>query len=199
MNPLDTLVPRKDTPKIAMQLSKPMVGPSDKTSSGFELFQKMTAIGLEKLGSQILSLMSLDEIMGKTAEQIAFEGIAASIIQGRNKEGASSSAARTIAAVKSMANAMSIGRKERVATGIWNVNEKPLTADEILAFSLQKIEGMAVEALKVQADMAEEEAPFDVSALTGKDHDQPLASAIPLENGIKNYSLISSGTQLGDP
>ncbi|OMO54357.1 hypothetical protein COLO4_36509 [Corchorus olitorius] len=202
VNPLDSLVSRKDTPKLAMQISKPMVVPSDKSMSGFELFQKMAALGLDKLSTQILSTMPLDEIMGKTAEQIAFEGIASAIIQGRNKEGASSSAARTIAAVKSMVNAMSSGRKERISTGIWNVNENPLTAEEILAFSLQKIEGMAVEALKVQAEMAEEEAPFDVSALIGKDHgdkSQPLASAIPLENWIKNYSLISSEAELGDP
>ncbi|XVF56203.1 hypothetical protein PTKIN_Ptkin06aG0099400 [Pterospermum kingtungense] len=200
MNPFDSLVARKDTPKLAMQMSKPMVLPSDKTLSGFELFQKMAAAGLEKLSSKILSLIPLDEIAGKTAEQIAFEGIASSIIQGRNKEGANSSAARTIAAVKSMANAMRIGRKERIATGIWNVNETPLTAEEILAFTLQKIEGMAVEALKVEADMAEEDAPFDVSALIGKGQDQQLlGSAIPLENWIKNYSLISSEAQLGDP
>ncbi|XVE95890.1 hypothetical protein REPUB_Repub02eG0174200 [Reevesia pubescens] len=199
MNPLDSLVARKDAPKLTMQMSKPMVLPSDKTLSGYELFQKMAAVGLEKLSSQISSLMPMDELMGKTAEQIAFEGIASAIIQGRNKEGASSSAARTIAAVKSMVNAMSSGRKERIATGIWNVNESPLTAEEILAFSLQKIEGMAVEALKVQAEMAEEEAPFDVSALIRKDQDQPLASAISLENWIKNYSLLSSESQLGDP
>ncbi|KAE8701656.1 protein CUP-SHAPED COTYLEDON 3-like [Hibiscus syriacus] len=198
MNPLDSLVSRKDTPKLAMQLSKPMVIPSDKSLSGFELFQKMAAVGVEKLSSQILSSMPLDEIMGKTAELIAFEGIASAIIHGRNKEGANSSAARTIAAVKSTVNAMNTGRKERIATGIWNVNEHPLTAEEILAFSLQKIEGMVVEALKVQAEMAEEEPPFDVSALTGKtttqDH-QPLASAIPLEN----YTANACQTQLGDP
>ncbi|XVE75561.1 hypothetical protein DITRI_Ditri12bG0103400 [Diplodiscus trichospermus] len=199
MNPLHSLVARKDTPKLAMQMSISMVLPSDGSSSGFELFQKMAAVGLEKLSSQILSSMPLDELMGKTAEQIAFEGIASAIIQGRNREGASSSAARTIAAVKNMANAMNTGRKERIATGIWNVNENPLTAEEILAFSLQKIEGMAVEALKVQAEMADEGAPFDVSALSGKEQDQPLASAISLENWIKNYSSISSEAQLGDP
>lgn len=202
MNPLDSLVDRKDTPKLAMQMSKPMVFVQSDGSilSGFELFQKIAGVGLDKLGSQILSLMPLDELEGKTAEQIAFEGIASAIIHGRNKEGASSSAARIIAAVKNMANATSGGRKERIASGNWNVNENPLTAEEILGFSLQKIEGMAVEALKVQADMAEEDAPFDVSAipLENQDQDQLLASAIPLENWIKDFSLISSEDKLGD-
>ncbi|GKV33409.1 hypothetical protein SLEP1_g41928 [Rubroshorea leprosula] len=201
MNPLDTAVLRKDTPKLAMQISKPFVLPSDKQTSGFELFQRMAGDGLEELSSRILSLMPMDELMGKTAEQMAFEGVASAIIQGRNKEGASSSAARTIAAVKTMVAAISTGRKERILTGIWNVNENPLTAEEVLAFSLQKIEAMSVEALKIQAEMAEEEAPFDVSSVTGsgKHKDHPLSSSVPLENWVKNYGLNSSETELGDP
>ncbi|KAI3465478.1 hypothetical protein Pfo_022141 [Paulownia fortunei] len=197
MNPLDTIVARRDTPKLAMQMSKPLVIQSNKT--GFELFQKMAAIGLEELTSEMLSLMPMDELMGKTAEQIAFEGIASAIIQGRNKEGATSTAARTIATVKSMVTAMNSGRKERVSTGIWNVSEDPLTVDEILAFSLQKIENMAVDALKIQADIAEEDAPFDVSPLdaktttaSGKVYNHVLASAIPIEDWFKVDAIKSS-------
>lgn len=191
MNPLDTEVVRRDTPKLAMQISKPLVLPSDK-SSGFELFQRMAASGIEALSSEVLSLMPVDELMGKTAEQIAFEGIASAIIQGRNKEGANSSAARTIAAVKTMAAAMSAGRKERISTGIWNMSESPLSADEILAFSLQKIEAMAVEALKIQAEMAEEDAPFDVSPVSGN---STLSFAVPLEDWIKNSNNSSFGNK----
>ncbi|KAF5740978.1 Plastid movement impaired1 [Tripterygium wilfordii] len=199
MNPLDTLVDRKDTPKLAMQMSKPLVIQSQNSTNGFELFQKLAAIGLEEFSSQIFSLMPMEELMGKAAEQIAFEGIASAIIQGRNKEGASSSAARIIAAVKDMATAMSTGRRERISTGIWNVNENPLRAEEILAFSLQKIEAMAVQALKVQADMSEEEAPFDVSPLGEKGHDRPLDSAVPVEDWIKKYSLITPQKEVGEP
>lgn len=189
MNPLDATMSRRDTPKLAMQLSKPLVLPSLKSITGFEAFQKFATLGTEELGSAILSAMPIDELMGKTAEQIAFEGIASAIIHGRNKEVASSSAARTVTAVKTMAMAMTSGRKERIATGIWNINEDPLTADEILAFSLQKIEDMAIEALKIQADLAEEEAPFDVSPL--KDRENPLDSAVPLEDWMKTNGFLT--------
>ncbi|PPD95706.1 hypothetical protein GOBAR_DD07262 [Gossypium barbadense] len=87
---------------------------------------------------------------GKTAKQIAFEGIA--IIQGRNKEYAISSAVHNFVVVK-----------KRITTRIWNVNENTLTAEEI-----QKIEEMVVEALKLQAQMAREEPPFVVSTRNGK-------------------------------
>ncbi|KAK6937869.1 NT-type C2 domain [Dillenia turbinata] len=203
MNPLDTKMARKDAPKMAMQLSKPLILSSKKSISGFELFQSMAAIGLEELSSKILCSMPIDELIGKTAEQIAFEGIASAIIHGRNKEGASSSAARTIAAVKNMVTAMNAGRKERISTGLWNINEEPLPVDELLAFSMQKIESMAVEALKIQAEIAEEDAPFDVSAVTGKtdgkDPDHILASTVPLEEWLKKSKSETVKSETDEP
>ncbi|CAA3005837.1 Pentatricopeptide repeat-containing protein At4g36680, mitochondrial [Olea europaea subsp. europaea] len=172
MNPLDTAIAQKDTPKLAMQLSKPFILQSYKNR--FKLFQKMAAIGLEELSSQILSLMPLDELIA--------------IIQGRNKE----SAARTVTAVKSMVTAMNSGRKERISTRIWNVSEAPLTIDDILAFSMQKIEVNAIDALKIQTGKAEEDAPFDASPIDAKTigvnvkvYNHPLASAVPTEDRIR--------------
>ncbi|XP_043712869.1 protein PLASTID MOVEMENT IMPAIRED 1 isoform X2 [Telopea speciosissima] len=206
MNPFNNEVTRKETPKLAMQISKPLILPSHKSMSGFEIFQRMAALGIEELSSEILSSIPIDELIGKTAEQIAFEGIASAIIHGRDKEGASSSAARTIAAVKSMTTAMSTGRKERISTGIWNVSEQPVMVDEILAFSMQKIESMAIDALKIQADMADEDAPFDVSPLVegteiirGKDPSHPLASAVPFDDWLRNGGLTTSKGDPGKP
>ncbi|XP_042507312.1 protein PLASTID MOVEMENT IMPAIRED 1-like [Macadamia integrifolia] len=206
MNPFNVEVTRKETPKIAMQISKPLILPSYKSMSGFEILQRWAAVGIEELSSEFLSLMPIDELMGKTAEQVAFEGIASAIIQGRNKEGASSSAARTIAAVKSMTTATSTGRKERISMGIWNVNEEPVMVDKILAFSIQKIESMAVEALKVQADMADKDAPFEVSPLVEKtemimekEPSHVLASAVPLEDWLNNGGLTTSKDERGNP
>ncbi|XP_023760144.1 protein PLASTID MOVEMENT IMPAIRED 1 [Lactuca sativa] len=191
MNPLDNLMGKKDTPKLAMQISRPMV--LDSKLTGTEMFQEMAAMGFEKLSSEILQLMPIEEVEGKTAEQIAFEGIASAIISGRNKEGATSSAARAISTVKSMATGMTTGRKERISSGIWNMNENPLTGDEILAFSLQKMEEMAVEALKVQADITEgnANAPFDISP-NSKDNSSPLENAIPLEDWMKDNNIVTS-------
>ncbi|XP_074286762.1 protein PLASTID MOVEMENT IMPAIRED 1 [Silene latifolia] len=209
-NPFNVEISRKETPKLAVQLSKPFVLASDKSITGFDLFQRMAAIGVEELSSQVLTLMPIEEIMGKTAEQVAFEGIASAIISGRNKEGASSTAARSLATVKKIASSMTTGRKERVGTGIWNVREEPIPADEILSFSMQKIEAMAIDALKVQAGMAEDDAPFDVSPLSGKGltglQNNPLSSATPLDDWIKSEDIDESKTitvaiviQLRDP
>ncbi|XP_078151380.1 plastid movement impaired1 [Carex rostrata] len=185
MNPFDVEVEKKDMPKLAMQISKPFIITDQNLTNGFEFFQRLATVGVEELGSKLFNMAAMDELMGKTAEQIAFEGMASVIISGRSKEIASSSAARSVAALKTMGMASSEVRKQRILTGIWNAKEESVTIDEILAVSLQKIENMAVEALKVQADMAEEQAPFDVSALPNKSGEKDiLDSMIPPEEWV---------------
>ncbi|WVZ65802.1 hypothetical protein U9M48_015107 [Paspalum notatum var. saurae] len=165
MNPFDVPVERKELPKLAMQLSKPFILRGQKLpGGGAEVFQRLCAGGSEALCAKLGALISMDDVVGKTAEHIAFEGMASAIISARSKDlVASSSAAQSVSLLRTMSVAMSYGRQERIATGIWNAQEAPVTVDEILAFALQKIEAMAIEALKVQADMTDEQAPFEVS------------------------------------
>uniref|UniRef100_A0A0E0QUW0 C2 NT-type domain-containing protein n=1 Tax=Oryza rufipogon TaxID=4529 RepID=A0A0E0QUW0_ORYRU len=169
-NPFDIPVERKELPKLAMQLSKPVILRDQRLpGGGAELFQQLCAGGCEALFEKLAALVGTDEVVGKTAEQIAFEGMATAIISARSAAlGASSSAAQTVSLLRTMSSAMSDGRQERIDTGIWNAHETPVTVDEILAFSLQKIEAMAIKALKVQADMADEQSPFDVSPASEK-------------------------------
>ena len=193
MNPTNIELSRKETPKLAMQISKPMLLLDQKAASGFEIFQRMAAMGSEELSSKLLSLASLDELVGKTAEQTAFEGVASAVISGRNKEGATSQAAKSVAAVKNMATWLETGRKERILTGIWNSGEDPVTAEDILPVVLQKIEAMAIESLKIQADMADEEAPFDVFTLAGKDDPNPPLTSIA---ALEDSSQVTGGITL---
>ncbi|KAJ0966774.1 hypothetical protein J5N97_023691 [Dioscorea zingiberensis] len=203
MNPLEALMPKKETPKLAMQISKPLILGDLNQASGFEVFQRLASLGSEGLASNLLSLVAMDELTGKTAEQIAFEGIASAIISGRNKEGASSSAAKSVAILKLMAAEMSEGRKERIKTGIWNVKEEPVILEEVLALAMQKIEAMCIDALKIQAEMADENAPFDVSPVAGNNN--PLETASPVEEWVKSNAGKASSVvmmvlvQLRDP
>lgn len=204
MNPLDVLMPKREIPKLAMQISKPLVLGDENQANGFEVFQRLASLGSEGLASQLISLVAMDELMGKTAEQIAFEGIASAIISGRNKEVASSSAAKSVAVLKLMAAALSQGRKERIKSGIWNVKEEPVTMEEVLALALQKIEAMSIDALKIQADMPDEAAPFHVSPVTGMNN--PLDTAAPMEEWMENSNAGKTSSvslmvvvQLRDP
>ncbi|OEL28665.1 Protein PLASTID MOVEMENT IMPAIRED 1 [Dichanthelium oligosanthes] len=169
MNPFDLpLASRDGPPKLAMQVSRPFVLPGAMAATGFDVLQKMAAAGgADEVRGKLASLGGMDNITGKTPEQVGFEGIAEAVIGGRRTEGASSSASRSVRLVRKLATALSEGRSERVATGIWTAGDDPETLEEVLAFSLQKLEAMAVDALAVQAEMADEDAPFEVGAAAG--------------------------------
>jgi len=169
MNPYDLpLASRDGPPKLAMQVSRPFVLSSSLAATGFDVLQKMAAAGgADEVRGRLASLGGMDDIMGKTPEQVGFEGIAEAVIGGRRTEGATSSAARSVQVVRKLAAALSEGRSERVATGIWSAGHDPETLEEVLAFSLQKLEAMAVDALAVQAEVADEDAPFEVAAAAG--------------------------------
>ncbi|GJM99496.1 hypothetical protein PR202_ga16598 [Eleusine coracana subsp. coracana] len=180
MNPFDVPVAKKELPKLAMHLSKPFILRDQRLpNGGAEVFQRLCA-GSEALVSKLESLVAMDDVAGKTAEQIAFEGMASAIISARSSNDlmASSSAAHSVSVLRTMAAAMSPGREDRIATGIWNVHDAPVAVDEVLAVSLQKIEAMAVEAVRLQADMTEDKAPFVVSAEGGG---HVLDAAVPME------------------
>uniref|UniRef100_A0A0E0MA79 C2 NT-type domain-containing protein n=1 Tax=Oryza punctata TaxID=4537 RepID=A0A0E0MA79_ORYPU len=169
MNPFDLPLASGDAPpKLAMQVSRPFVLPSSMAATGFDVLQKMAVVGgADEVRDKVAKLGGMDNLTGKTPEQVGFEGIAEAVIGGRRTEGASSSAARSVRIVRKLAAAVSDGRSERVATGIWTAADDPETLEEVIAFSLQKLEAMAVDALMIQAEMADEDAPFEVAPAAG--------------------------------
>ncbi|KAK8938320.1 hypothetical protein KSP40_PGU020392 [Platanthera guangdongensis] len=155
MNPFDTeIIPTREAPKLTMQISRPIIMETSPEISGLEVFQNFAGMGLEELGIKLLSLTSIERRRSRSPLREA-------IVGGRNRELAKSAAAKSIAALKAMAVEMNAGRKEKI--GIWNVREEALVlVEETVSFSLQKMEAMAVDGLKLQAGVPEDEAPFDV-------------------------------------
>ncbi|KMZ76336.1 Plastid movement impaired1 [Zostera marina] len=186
-NPSEGEVQKKEAPKLAIQMSKPLIITDHKSNTGFELFQRLAAMGSEMLKSKLVSMSEMDDLTGKTPEQVAFEGVATSIISGRSdEEGANSSTAKLFATLKNMSSAMSSGRRERARTDVWKTGgekKQAVVAEELLAYSLQRIESMSVEALKIQAGMTGEEAPFEVFPVY--DNEFNLDSIVTLEEWMK--------------
>ncbi|XP_062205256.1 protein PLASTID MOVEMENT IMPAIRED 1-like [Phragmites australis] len=203
-NPFDLPLASKDgPPKLAMQMSRPFVLPGSMAATGFDVLQKMAAAGgADEVRDKVASLGGMDNLTGKAPEQVGFEGIAEAVIGGRRTEGASSSAARSVRLVRKLASAVYEGRSERVATGIWSAGDDPETLEEVLAFSLQKLEAMAVDALAVQAEMADEDAPFEVAAAAGDT--SVFDSLVPSEewsesSGSDGRVTLVVSLQLRDP
>ena len=90
------------------------------------------------------------------------------------------------------------------------MGDNPETLEEVLAFSLQKLEAMAMDALAVQAKVADEDAPFEVAAAagdasvfdtlvpsyvwsgSGSDGNVTLVAAIQVRNASRRYEAVGA-------
>lgn len=60
---------------LIMQVSTPVVVPAEMGSGIMEILQRLASVGLEKLSMQANKLMPLEDITGKTMQQVAWESI----------------------------------------------------------------------------------------------------------------------------
>lgn len=64
---------------LIMQVSSPVVMPADMGSGVMDILQHLASVGIEKLSMQANKLMPLDDVTGKTMQQIAWERLAPSL------------------------------------------------------------------------------------------------------------------------
>ena len=65
-----------------MQISNPVVVPAEMGSGIMDILQYLASIGIEKLSMQANKLMPLEDITGKTMQQIAWEAMP---VQGKER------------------------------------------------------------------------------------------------------------------
>lgn len=134
--------------RLVMHVSKPVVVPTEMGDNSVEILQRMAGMGTASMAAQAMKCMPLDDITGKTVGQIAFEGMASVI----TKHGHSEHKVNSVAA--------SWKPKSGGLQTLENIKEEYVSLDSIAPLAMQQIEAMALEGLKIQAEMAEEEAPY---------------------------------------
>ncbi|CAM6021551.1 unnamed protein product [Sphagnum balticum] len=169
--------------QLVMQVSKPVVVPADVGSTSMDILRRMAAAGVDGMADQAKLAMPLEDITGKTVEQIATEGFAAleggyeGHINSRSRQqlscleygsGASSPGFHLAERTKLRMAATTRGSSsKRNRNEVGRLSEDAFMSLEDLApMAMQKIEALALEGLKVQSDMAEHEAPFSVDPLS---------------------------------
>jgi hypothetical protein len=155
--------------------------------------RRMAAAGVDGMADQAKLAMPLEDITGKTVEQIATEGFAAleggyeGRINSRSSSrvlgsgdyrqqlscleygsGASSPGFHLAERTKLRMAATTGGSSSKCNSNeVGRLSEDAFMSLEDLApMAMQKIEALALEGLKVQSDMAEHEAPFSVDPLS---------------------------------
>lgn len=72
MNP-SLFMNAKSGGSLIMQVSSPVVVPAEMGSGTMEILQRLASVGIEKLSMQANKLMPLEDVTGKTMQQIAWE------------------------------------------------------------------------------------------------------------------------------
>ncbi|RID59559.1 hypothetical protein BRARA_F02780 [Brassica rapa] len=138
----------KDASRLIMQVSVPVVLVPELGSGVLEILQSLAASGIEGLCSEINALMPLEDIMGKTINEViedtAFE---------RNAHDCSS--------------------KENLGGFGSNMCSGYLPLDALASLAIDGIESLSVEGLKIQYSMSDQYPP-SVTAPKPMDHSEAL-------------------------
>ncbi|XP_074310715.1 protein PLASTID MOVEMENT IMPAIRED 1-RELATED 1 [Silene latifolia] len=180
---------------LIMQVSSPVVVPAELGSGIMDVLQQLASAGLEKLSVQANKFMPLEDITGKTMQQMAWE-VEASKRHVRpdgekRVKGASSSR-------KSKKSSSSSARDE--------VDSEYVSLEDLAPLAMDKIEALSIEGLRIQSGMSDEEAPSnitaqsigEVSALEGKRASSVSSMGLEGSAGLQLLNLKDNGTDYKD-
>ncbi|KAL2643013.1 hypothetical protein R1flu_010600 [Riccia fluitans] len=161
--------------RLMMQVSKPVVVPSEMGSTGLDIFRRMASGGLDVMALQAMTVMPLEDITGKSVHQIAYESTQAIEGSSYGQNYLTSSGYNSQMSPyegfesgrqsrRSRSGALSSSSR-RGSVGFSDPSDEFVNLEELAPMAMQKIEALAMDGLKIQADMTDESAPYSVDAL----------------------------------
>ncbi|MCL7029564.1 hypothetical protein MKW94_002333 [Papaver nudicaule] len=171
----------KNVGNLIMQVSSPVVVPAEMGSGIMDILQGLASIGIEKLSMQANKLMPLEDITGKTMQQISWE--AAPCLEAAERQvlmnhepGSGQDASgqrRKKAKGGSSAHRCSNSTMSSLSR---ESGSEYVNLEDLAPLAMDKIEALSIEGLRIQSGMSDEEAPSnispqamgDISALAGK-------------------------------
>ncbi|KAF9612567.1 hypothetical protein IFM89_002163 [Coptis chinensis] len=151
---------------LVMQVSSPVVVPAEMGSGIMEILQRLASVGIEKLSVQANKLMPLEDITGKTMQQVAWEAIPSLeaperqvLMQHESEAGTASGGAR-----KGKCSSSGNRSGHMNSSSIRNDSGSEYVSVEDLApLAMDKIEALSIEGLRIQSGMSDEDAPSNIS------------------------------------
>ncbi|XP_019417274.1 PREDICTED: protein PLASTID MOVEMENT IMPAIRED 1-RELATED 1-like isoform X2 [Lupinus angustifolius] len=187
---------------LVMQVSNPVVVPAEMGSGIMDILQCLASVGIEKLSMQAKELMPLEDITGKTMQQIAWEAMPAlegterpSHLQHDSITGLDTTSVQR--ELKGTAPGLKPNKISSSSVRNQTGSDSEFVSLEDLApLAMNKIEALSVEGLRIQSGMSEEDAPSNIvaqsigdniSALKGKGVD--VSGSLGLE-GAAGLQLL---------
>lgn len=140
--------------KLVMQVSKPVVLPAEMGSGTVDVLRNMASMGIENMALQAMTAMPLDELMGTSIEQIAMEGMAAG------------KASRIRGAFGAFRLRPTVKETPKTSQQLSDNKDAYVSLESLAPMAMPQLEFLAMDGLKIQAGMTEEEAPYALNAFS---------------------------------
>ncbi|XP_021729974.1 protein PLASTID MOVEMENT IMPAIRED 1-RELATED 1-like [Chenopodium quinoa] len=195
---------------LIMQVSSPVVVPAELGSGVIDILQNLASIGLEKLSVQASKLMPLEDITGRTMQQIAWEAAphvevseSQYMLQDERRDGLH------VSDGNKQVKQPSSGRKSKKTSASLYSDEAQsefVSLEDLAPLAVDKIEALSIEGLRIQSGMSDEEAPSnihaqsigEVSAVERKGITSIASMGLEGAAGLKLLALEDSGVDSDD-
>ncbi|KAG2300040.1 hypothetical protein Bca4012_011620 [Brassica carinata] len=135
---------------LIMQVSSPVVVPAEMGSGIMEILQRLATAGIEKLSAQANKVMPLDDITGRTMEEVLWETSPA-IDSGHREH---------------IPQRDTAAKPKKFGSSTCNNNSEYVSLEDLAPLAMDQIEALSLEGLRIQSGMSEEDAPSDITAKT---------------------------------
>lgn len=176
----------KSSGKLVMQISKPLVVPAEMGTETADILRNMASMGIENMAVQAMTAMPLEDITGRSVEQVAIEGMTAGSKSGhRLLEGSTGSRKDLMSR---------LDRKSR--TSSQNIVDDFVSLEDIAPMAMQQIEALAIDGLKIQADVIDDDVPFALNSFSvdGESGGKDMASGSAILKGVTGVHLSKGST-----
>lgn len=171
----------KSSGKLVMQVSKPVVVPAEMGSGSVDILRNMASMGIENMALQAMTAMPLEDITGRSVEQVAIEGMtAANSGHRRALEGPLGS------------NKELSWNDLKAKHSSQNIIDDFISLEDLAPMAMQQIEALAMDGLKIQSDIVEDDAPYALNAfsLDGQPGGKDLSAGNATLKGVTGVHLL---------
>ncbi|CAA3024352.1 protein PLASTID MOVEMENT IMPAIRED 1-RELATED 1-like [Olea europaea var. sylvestris] len=155
----------KNCGSLILQASSPVVVPAEMGSSIMDILQGLASVGIEKLSMQANRLMPLEDITGKTMQQMAWE--AAPSLEGPERQGFLQHEYEIMQNAsceqKTVKETTSGARSSKFESNSLGSDAEYVSLEDLAPLAMDKIEALSIEGLRIQSGMSDEDAPSNIS------------------------------------
>ncbi|OMO86507.1 hypothetical protein COLO4_21106 [Corchorus olitorius] len=186
----------KNVGHLVMQVSRAVVLPARLGTDILEILQNLASLGIQNLSSQVNTLMHLEDITGKTLQQVS---LGAALERWVELQQDLPSEQDSFDQRKEVEGFQFCWNYDNLSSGLIGseMTRGCVSAESLAPSAMNRIEALAIEGLRIQCGMSDEDAPSTVSPLsvsnmsfiTGKDSN--LGKFLSLEGAAGSESLDS--------